>query len=158
MSEVAKIADPSKVPASQKGKKRQFTLEFKKAIAARVRAGEGVVAVAKELGLSDSQVSAWSRGEAMGNYTDVKRHVPKTTVKPTAKTQSKKKPSPTRHKASLVEVRQPGLPREVKDAIAWLTSAESWMYRALREGELTQFDAAHDYARQALRELKKLQK
>lgn len=145
-----------KMKPAVKGKKRIFPLELKKSIAMRVKSGESIMNIAKQTGAHSTQILRWSRGEGLGpmggGYSTKPRHAARAD-----------KPSGTRAQARARKDKQPArkqpansLSKPVKDAIYYLERAEAWTYQALREEKIDRIDTAHDYARQALRELVKL--
>jgi transposase-like protein len=178
MEEAQKLNGESKIPPAQPDKKRQYTLDFKKSVQARVKAGESVSAVAKDLNIGTTQVSTWAKGKQMGSYggkqpkprpfgaakrlREIER-ASKRAKKLKQKPKAGRKPRQWRGiEQERVELNRAlgfddkTIQRRIKDAVDYLTLAEKWMYAALRSGELTVFDPSHDYMRQALRELQKL--
>jgi transposase-like protein len=154
-----------KLPPAKPGKKRKFDLELKKQIAMRVKSGESLRAISQATGISTSQVKRWSQGEGLGRmgggHPRPKRgpsgkrasKQPKA-VGMSAKARSRIKRSPARTKDNSDQTYL--VTRPLKDAVYFLELAETWSYQALRSGELDRLDTAHDHARSALRELKKL--
>jgi transposase-like protein len=166
--EEAKQPEPklngSKIPPVKPGKKRKFDLEFKKQIAMRVKSGETLTAISKSTGVSTSQVKRWSQGEGLGrmgggHHKRKRKSSGKPAVKPSleakgvmSKAELKEAQRRTRSKDETMLI----IPRALKDAVYFLELAETWSYQALRSGEIDKLDTAHDHARSALRELKKL--
>lgn len=166
--EEAKQPEPklngSKIPPAKPGKKRKFDLELKKQIAMRVKSGETLQAISRSTGISTSQIKRWSQGEGLGSMGG--QHHPRKRGS-SGKRASKQ---PKRLKRSLSYTADPSMlirheresakpnqvPRALKDAVYFLEQAETWSYQALRSGEIDKLDTAHDHARSALRELKKL--
>lgn len=155
MSETQSVTNGKTPPLPRDGKKRKFDVAFKKACAARVKAGETAQHVADEFKISSSTIARWVKGEALGPMGGV-RGVRKTKKK---RLWAAKKP---RSKRAYKKVDESSpyfllLPIPVKDAIKFLKLAEQSMYTALRESRISGFDEAHDLSRMALRELQKLQ-
>jgi transposase-like protein len=185
MEENHKLNGETKIPPPQQGRKRQFTTEFKKAIQARVKAGEVPAHIAKELNIGEGQIRKWGRGEQMGSFNDPKpkpqgvqaklqrlqrAQAQRAQAQRAQASKSKSKSKRAQASKSKTKARRTfddrldaalgfddaTVQRRISDATKFLTLAENWMYDALRSGEISRFDPAHDYTRQALRELAKL--
>ena len=151
---------PAKFKPAKPGEKRKFPLEFKKACVDRVQHGETVADVCRTTGVHNSQLHRWLKGESlspMGGGGSGRQARSQGSGRQARKRNEgravNKKPAPT-----VRAINNPEISQRLKDAMYFLDNAEKWMYGAIRSGELTKFDQAHDWTRAALTELRKLQK
>lgn len=167
-------ATNGKTPPVRDGQKRKFTTEFKKELVARVKGGAIAQQVANEYDISGSVLRRWIEGEGLGMVGT--SNGSKGNMKMSAAT--KKKISDTRKKMfkkGLLKKNAKGklvkrayvrvddsmhdlakLSGPVKEAIGLLKLGQKWMYGALQNNIISEFDEAHDLSRMALRELLKL--
>ena len=139
------LANGLKLPKfkpAKPGEKRRYPLDLKQALAARAKAGESIPDLSKATGIHSTQIKRWANGEGM---------------LPAGGKGSRKKRKPKPEPVLAATPRKAGRENQViRDALYYLGRAEKWAYQALRDGEIDKFDQAHDWSRQALRELEKL--